>query len=54
MTVWWWTCHHFCCLDRMAQTDRVLIAERDRDAHIASRHPGWQPTAAEMRISSWQ
>ena len=49
----WWTCHHEDCLDRMAQSEWAETVIRDRDAHIAEHHPGWHPTPAEMRISSW-
>lgn len=53
MTAYWWTCHHEKCLDRMAESEWAETVIRDRDAHIAEHHPGWQPTEAEKHISSW-
>lgn len=53
MTAHWWTCHHYRCCDRVQQSEWIEDVIRDRDAHIASHHPGWQPTPAEMRVSSW-
>lgn len=37
----------------MTPSESVDQVMRDRDAHIAERHPLWQPSAAELHISSW-
>jgi len=47
----WWTCH--LCFDQMSHsTDEAQVAH-DRDAHIKKEHPDWQPSDAELNISSW-
>ena len=53
MTMWWWVCHHPGCLDMMARTTDPATAARDRDAHMASRHPGWTPTERELALQHW-
>lgn len=51
--VYWWTCHHPGCLDRMAQTDDPEQVKRDRDAHIADHHGDYDYSETELRLSSW-
>ena len=54
--VFWWTCHHPRCLDRMSQTDDPERVRRDRDAHIQKHRDDGQPydySEHELALSSW-
>lgn len=53
MRVYWWTCPHPACFDRMAESGCEADVVRDRDAHIACQHPGWEPSDRQAAISTW-
>lgn len=52
--IWWWTCPPpQGCFDRIQPgPDRERVA-RDRDAHLAAQHPGWQPTGRQLTLIHW-
>lgn len=52
--VFWWTCPPpRGCLDQMRPSSDPDDVKRDQDAHLVEHHPGWKPTSAELRLSSW-
>lgn len=52
--VYWWTCHHPGCLDRMTPSPDPEQVRRDQQAHIAAHHGGYRYTEIELRLSSWR
>lgn len=51
--IFWWTCHHPGCLDRMQPSESREQIEHDQAAHLADKHPGATLTNLEMRIQAW-
>lgn len=51
--IYWWTCHHPGCLDRMTTSTNPEQVRRDQQAHIGAHRDAYKYSEIELRLSSW-